>query len=203
MKEKTREALRDAAFEATFVVFGVVLALLANEWREHKVSMRRAEHALSSIREELASNRALVSSSLKYHSGVLQAIDRAAAASAAPEIRTFSRGFISAANVYRTAWDSASVTGAFEDMSYATILRLSRVYAQQDRYEYQVRSIAPILYGELYRGGTNAVLANHRNLGSLIRSLVYRERELLESYDETLGTLGGSTRGRQPVGGAP
>jgi hypothetical protein len=203
MKEKTREALRDAAFEAAFVVFGVVLALLANEWREHQVSVRRAEHALSSILEELESNRASVSSSLEYHSGLIRAIDQAVGASAAPDLRTFSRGFMSAANVYRTAWDSASATGAFEDMSYATILRLSRVYARQDRYEHQVRSIAPIIYGELYRGGTSAVLANHRNLGSLIRSLVYRERELLESYDETLATLGGRTTGSQPGGGAP
>ncbi|HYO15351.1 MAG TPA: hypothetical protein VE685_19305 [Thermoanaerobaculia bacterium] len=203
MKGKTQEALRDAAFEATFVVFGVVLALLANEWREHQVSVRRAEHALSSILEELEDNRASVSSSLEYHSGVIQAIDRAVMASAAPNLRTFSRGFMSAANVYRTAWDSASATGAFEDMSYATVLRLSRVYAQQDRYEHQVQGIAPIIYGELYRGGTSAILANHRNLGTLIRSLAYRERELLELYDATLATLGGRETGGPHGGGVP
>lgn len=186
MKEATRQSLRAALFEAAFVVLGVVLALAANEWREQRASAARADHALAGILEELEENRRSVASSLAYHQGILEAIDAAAAASETPGIGTFSRGFVSAANVYRTAWESASATGAFETMDFETVLSLSRAYAQQERYEHQAQGIAPLIYEDLYRGGTGAILANYSNLASLVRTLAYRERELLELYDETL-----------------
>ena len=186
MKERTRESLRAAAFEATFVVLGVVLALAASEWREDRERAERARHILASILTEIKTNRVSVASSHEYHSGLLVAIKAAGQTSAPPDLRTFSRGFVSPANVYRTAWDSASATGAFEDIDYSTILKLSRVYAQQDRYERQAQSISPLLYGEIYREGTLAVLANYRNLASLIHTFVYREEELLETYGQTL-----------------
>lgn len=186
MKESTRQAIRGAAFEAAFVVLGVVLALAANEWREQRASATRAEHALTSILEELETNRASVAESLEYHSGLLEAIQETAATSAQPDIRTFSRGFVSAANVHRTAWESASATGAFEELDFEHLLDLSRVYAQQERYAHQADSISPLIYEELYRGGTSRILENYRNLASLIGSLAYRERELLELYDRTL-----------------
>ena len=185
-----RGALRAAALEAGLVVFGVVLAFAANEWREHRAAVARAEHALSSIVEELRTNRDAVASSLAYHDGLLQAIGEAIGSGAAPGIQTFSRGFIAPATVYRTAWDSASATGALDAVDFALLLRLSRVYAQQGRYEQQSASIGPLLYGELYRGGMAGVLANYRNLSSLISAMKYRESELLVACEEALAELG-------------
>jgi hypothetical protein len=180
---------RAAALEAGLGVLGVVLAFVANEWREHRAAVQRAEHAISSIVEELRVNREAVASSLEYHSGLLAAIEGARQSGVAPGIRTFSRGFISPARVYRTAWDSASATGALELVDYPTLLRLSRAYAQQGRYEAQSDSIGPLLYAEIYRGGTASVLANYLNLSALIRAFEYRERELLEVCDQTLAEV--------------
>jgi hypothetical protein len=185
-----RVALRAAVLEAGLVVFGVVLAFAANEWREHRAAVARADHALASILEELRTNRDAVASSLAYHDGLLGAIVEASRSGAAPGIQTFSRGFISPASVYRTAWDSASATGALEAVDFALLLRLSRVYAQQARYEQQSANIGPLLYGELYRGGMAGVLANYRNLSSLIGAMAYRERELVAACEDALAELG-------------
>lgn len=182
--------LRAAVLEAGLVVFGVVLAFAANEWREQRASERRAEHAITGILEELRANRIAVATSLEYHEGLLRAVSDATRGGAAPGIETFSRGFVMPASVYRTAWDSASATGALETVDFATLLQLSRVYAQQDRYEQQSGHIAPLIYGELYRGGRAAILANHRNLASLIGAMAYRERELLAVCDEALAEVG-------------
>ena len=178
-----------------FVVLGVILALAANEWREHRASVEQAEHAFASILEELETNRSAVKKSHDYHLGLLQAIRRATETLTPPDLDTFSRGLVSTAYLHRTAWDSASATGAFEDIGFSTILRLSLVYAQQDRYEVQAQGIAPIIYGELYRGGTQTLLDNHRNLANLIGAFLYRERELLSIYDETFDAVGESLDG--------
>jgi hypothetical protein len=180
-------ALRAAALEAALVVFGVVLAFAANEWREHRADQARARHAISSILEELRANRDAVASSLEYHMLLLQTIEGARRSGVAPGIESFSRGFIAPASVYRTAWESASTTGAIAGVDFDTLLRLSRVYAQQARYEAQATSLGPLLYGEMYRGGMSAILANYTNLGALVGGLVYRERELLGMYDGALG----------------
>ena len=43
MKENLRSTLRSAFFEALFVVFGVILALAANEWRESVKAQKLAD----------------------------------------------------------------------------------------------------------------------------------------------------------------
>lgn len=190
MKTTTREALRSALFEATFVVLGVVLALAANEWRQSAARAERAERALAGIVDELRTNREAVESALGYHQGLTVTIRELAAGSGTPDASTFSRGFVAPAPVYATAWQSAAATGVLEDLDFGVVLDLSRLYAHQERYEVQARGVSSIIYGELYRGGTRAVVANYRNLASLIRSFAYRERELLDLYDRTLAELG-------------
>lgn len=191
MKQSTREALRSALLEATFVVLGVVLALAANEWRQSAARAQRAERALTGIVDELRTNRVAVAAALEYHQGLTATIRELAASSGTPHAGDFSRGFVAPAPVYATAWESAAATGVLEDLDFETVLDLSRLYAHQERYEVQARGIASIIYGELYRGGTDAILENYRNLASLIHSFAYRERELLELYDRTLAELGG------------
>lgn len=190
MKTTTRDALRTALFEATFVVLGVVLALAANEWRQSAARSERAERALVGIVDELRTNREAVASALDYHQGLSATIRELAAGSGTPRVDTFSRGFVAPAPVYATAWQSAAATGVLEDLDFGVVLDLSRLYAHQERYEVQARGVSSVIYGELYRGGTEAVVANYRNLASLIHSFAYRERELLGLYDRTLAELG-------------
>ena len=182
-------ALRAAALEAGLVVFGVVLAFAANEWREHRARVARAEHALESILDELRTNRDAVEAARQYHAGLLAAIREAARTGVEPGIETFPRGFITPATVHRTAWESASATGALEALDLATLLKLSRVYEQQERYELQASQMGSLIYAELYRGGLAGILANYRNLAALVQAFAYREGELVALCDQTLGEL--------------
>ncbi len=106
-----------------------------------------------------------------------------------PGVRQFPRGFVSAARLYDTAWASASATGALAKVEYAVVVRLSGVYAQQLRYEQQARSVGQLVYEELFRGGAESIAANYRNLASVISTFVYREQQLVELYEETLGAM--------------
>lgn len=200
VREKTRQAITAALFEAFFVVLAVALALAANEWRQGVADRRQASSALASIVEELQSNRTAVAEALTYHSGRLELLQELQREPRAPDPRAFPRGFVAPAQLFATAWASATATGALAHMDYDTVLELSRIYARQERYEQQARSVAEIIYGELFRHGVGGVVENLANLGTLISTFAYREQQLLEYYDQTLGGLGVVAQAPPPPG---
>jgi hypothetical protein len=192
-RSRLRDAIRPALFEATFVVFGVVVALAANEWRETRANRRDAAVALADITTEVRANRDAVRASLGYHSGLIGSLSRRPDSLGPPDASTFSRGFISPAQLSASAWGVAGETGVTRHISYPVVLRLSRAYALQSRYEEQARSFGQVLYGELYRSGPQAIAANYRHLTNIIGAFSYRERQLLAIYDSTLAQVAGDS----------
>ena len=188
MTPRTQDAIKSALFEATFVVLGVILALAANEWRQARADQEASRRALAAILEEIQANRDAVAVAMEYHHGLIAMLTAEHENEWTPTPSQFPRGFISPARTSRTAWDSASETGVLAKLDYANVVELSRVYAQQERYEFQARSVGEIIYGAIFHGGAEGIAHNHRNLASIIGSFIYRERELLEIYDEALST---------------
>jgi len=188
MQMQTRDALRKAFFEAFFVVFGVVLALAANEWRQGAAAARRADEALAVIETELESNRALVRESLDYHQGQIQLLHERMKAGEAVFPRDFTRGFIHPALLESTAWEVAKETGATASMDYHRVLALSAVYGAQDRYRTQAETVGAMIYRKMLDGGIEAVTGSPKNLMSIIQTFAYRETGLLEEYAAVLGS---------------
>jgi hypothetical protein len=186
MPRKLRELAGPALFEATFVVLGVVLALAANELRQGRQDHRRATVATTAIAAELQSNRAALVSASRYHTELLDSLRVNRPANWRPSAWMFPRGFVAPAQLSSTAWESAGDAGVVEHMPYPVVLRLSRAYADQNRYEHQAQSIGSVIYAELYRNGVEGVTGNYRNLGNLIGSFLYREKHLIALYDSTL-----------------
>lgn len=186
MRRNLRELAGPALFEAAFVVLGVVLALAANQWREGRLERERVSLATSAVAAELRDNRAAVVAASAYHARILDSLRARRPTSWRPAPAMFSRGFVSPAQVSSTAWQSAAAAGVVEHMPYQAVLRLSRAYATQGRYEHQAQSVGELIYGELYRGGTQGIANNYSNLGNLIGAFLYRERQLIAVYDSTL-----------------
>ena len=107
MKDETRKLLLSALAEASFVVFGVVLALLANEWRQEVANRQAGEAALASIFEELRQNRDAVAASYEYHNSLMATIGTALEEGEPLSGRDFPRGFVSTATTFKTAWEMA------------------------------------------------------------------------------------------------
>ncbi len=185
-------ALKAALLEAFFVVLGVVLAYAANEWHESRSEEAQADVALESVRDELAANRAAVADALAYHEGLLSSLRGLASQegeAAKPEIGIFNRGFIAPATVLSTAWEAARETNALMHMDYTDVLAVSKIYAWQKRYEEQARSVGQVIYGEILRYGTGVFLERAAQLAGIINTFYYREKQLLERYDEALALL--------------
>ena len=184
---KTRDAIRPALFESFFVLLGVLLALGANEWRQHEKDEDRVRTAKLSILEEMRENRQAIATSHTYHASLLQLLNTPHEEDWVPDTRTvFSKGFILPANLYSTAWHSASDTGILANMKYEDVLALSRIYARQRRYEMMADSVSGIIYQALFEEGANAIGQNYHNLSAIISAFHYRETALLAQYDQAI-----------------
>ena len=177
--------MKKAFFEAAFVVLGVVLALLANEWRQSAHNNAEARAALSSIHEELEANRQSVKQSRDYHAQKLEATTGREETSTL-DVRQFDKGFIFPASVSRSAWDTASETGALANMPFARVRALSQLYDQQAAYQRQVTANSNIIYRTLFENGIDGIAKNPDGLATMLRSFSYRETQLLQSYSEFL-----------------
>lgn len=188
MKTQTRDALKSALFEATFVLMGVLLALLANEWRQGMADRAEVDRALDAISEELRSNRDAVADSLSYHHERLGLL-RGEETEGSLTIADFPRGFVLPARVTRIAWDSAAETGALAKMDLAMVMELSGAYAMQGTYEVQAQSIGEIIYGEIFRHGMESIIENPAHWASIVSTFVYREQEMVQHFDRTIAAL--------------
>ncbi len=181
--------IKKALFEAAFVVLGVVLAFTANEIRENIHNKNRAEEALKEILHEIKLNRESVEKTMDYHNAVLDSLKKSFQTGREPKISVFSQGFLTAALVSRTAYESAIVIGAFEHLDYQYVLEISSLYALQDRYENQARNAGELIYTALFERGAKGIVKEYRNLFSVIMSFAVREEQLIESYDKKIEKL--------------
>lgn len=177
--------VKKAVLESAFIVFGVVLALVANEWRQWQIDQSKAYEALSSIVVEIEANRKSVVDSRDYHASLIELL-RDHSSDQPLKVEYFPRGFISPAPLSRSAWDSASETNAFNNLPFSKVLQTGKLYAQQEDYIRQVESNSTIIYHTLFKSGYDGVLANPRGVRTMIGTFAYREEKLLESYERYL-----------------
>ena len=182
--------LRSAFFEAVFVVFGVVLALTANEWRENVRARETAAGALHDILTELEADRALLTESRTYHKERIQIISRKLGTGEKVTGADFPRGFIRPAWVTDTAWQVATSTGAINHMDYATVLDISRAYDELEHYKQQTDLVGGLIYAAIFDDGTQGVAGRPENLRTIIFTFVYRESEAITKLEETLRKYG-------------
>ncbi|MEM9556133.1 MAG: hypothetical protein AAGC60_17885 [Acidobacteriota bacterium] len=185
-RRTTREALKSALYEASFVVLGVVLAYSANEWHNARSRAQDAAYALSTIVDELETNRAALDEAYGYHASLLELLHGEHEEGWQPDVRQFSRGFVAPARLSHTAWQSASETGALTEMEFEQVVGLSGAYASLARYDAQALQVGELMYAELLRRGPHGLVANHQNLASVISTFVYRERQLLDELEATI-----------------
>ena len=194
-----RAALYDLLVETFAVVLGITVALFASDWQADRADRARAAQVRTSIVEEVRANRAAVAEASAYHGALMDSLRPLMAPGApSPPIRLFARGFVSPARTLTTAWDAATATDAIALLDYGEVLTFSRLYAAQQNYGQASGESGRIIYAELFEKGFGGVVANYRNLASLISSAHYLEQGLLAEYDETLRAVGADSTAAAP-----
>ena len=168
------------------MVFGVVLALAANEWRQNVKADALADSARDSIIAELQANLELIQVSHQYHTQQIQMLQAKLQSGQKPTMNDFPKGFISPAWVTDTAWEVAKATGVLADMDYQTVLVLSAAYDRLEHYGKQSDVAGHHLYGILFNEGSTSILDKPANLLTILYTFIYREMQATESLENTL-----------------
>ena len=194
--KNNRLSISGLVLEAFFVVLGVFLAIAANEWREQKDREAHAAAAREGILAEIEENKKAVEAAFSYHAELLKTLNQFAQDKAAgktereyPERSVFYRGFAQPARVVTTAWDAARETDALRYMNYEDVLQFSQIYALQRNYELQAQIVGQVFYGAMLAEGVEGIQRNYAHLSEIIGTFWYREKQLVESYQQGLDSL--------------
>ena len=130
--ERLREKLPEILIEAASVVIALLLALALNGWNEDRQMRERADTARSAILAELRSNQQEIEDArpkLKEIVGRLTATaDEDAPATHELQV-TLGISLLSAA-----AWHAALATQASQEIDFAWMTRVAKIYEQQENY---------------------------------------------------------------------
>lgn len=174
-------ALPRLALDVIGVIFAVMVALAADEWREDHELAQRAETAHGAVvaelranREELDRTRESVDSTIAQVTAAARDIEAGGSPSLAVnlDLPSFSDA----------AWRITQMTDASSRLEFDWLTRVARVYAAQALYE-DVRVEIVRTLGTLGAPGPDPGITRLRNQLGIILQL---HEQLIESYDAVL-----------------
>lgn len=176
--------------QAFFVVLGVGLALVGNEWRENSALKKDAEIAYLGIQDEIVSNRQLALESFEYNFNLFQKLQAFANnpenAGNYPDLSYFTQGYVKPASFIYTAWEVAKETNAIGHIDYESVLTFSNLYNDQKNYDVQSLKVGDLIYAQLLDKGRDGMAENYQNMSDIITTFWFRECELLGKFDTVL-----------------
>jgi len=167
------------------VVFAVLVALAADEWRDNRELQQQADRAQAAVLAELRANRtelertrpSIDSTEARLAEGSrVSAEGRARALSLDLEFPDFSDA----------AWRITQVTDAASRIDFDWLTRVARIYETQELYGEERSAILQTL-GEMGTAGQNPEVDRLRNQVHILRQL---HDQLVERYDQFLGGHG-------------
>jgi hypothetical protein len=177
------------ALEMASIVLAVLLALLADEWREDAQNAEIADRALAAVRAELAGNRNELRSDLELNRELLAelegAVETLEAAPAPPEpVDPDTRLGLNFSLLVDAAWTSATLTRATHYMDFERVSAFAHTYEVQRLYLRQQERFVDSMLGSLDGMTDPAAL---RRLALELRSLVEIGDALVREYGTGLG----------------
>ena len=178
-----RSRALDLAAQAVLIVFGVVVGLALNEWREDRAEAARTDRVLAALADEVAGNRAAVQSVTPYYGAMVQGAQRLMerrdpdATFDPREIEGYTGDMIP--TLKAGTYDAAAATGALLGVDIGLASALSSVYASQRAFEVNradnrlTRMSRPTPQVTSWRAG----------------AIYTAGRSLTEQYDDVLGRL--------------
>lgn len=177
--------------ESALIVFSVLMALAVDEWRDTRASEARTREAVAAIAAELRANRASAERARSFHLETNAALKAIAGRKELPgDDIAYQRGMFNPAAVVQSAWVTAREGATLQTLPLDVVLKLSRLYEQQESYAQLGDEIARDVYVDLRRRGFEAVLREgFTGFILLTTDFAGRESKLIERYDDALATL--------------
>jgi hypothetical protein len=168
------------------VVFAVVVALAADEWREDRDLTERAATARQAVLAELAANRDEVERTRESMDSAVARLGEAVRGIEAGESTPVDVD-LELPDFSDAAWRITQVTDAASRLDFAWLTRVARVYAAQDLYA-DVRGEVVRTMASLGSSGPDPGITRLRNQLGIMLQL---HRQLVDDYDAVLAEAGG------------
>jgi hypothetical protein len=141
---KLRERLPEVALEGLFVVFAILLALAADEWRDNRQNADIAERALAGIETEMLANRVELLNSREPNLELLGRLEAEVEDDAAASRLSvqFEYSLLSSA-----AWQTAQVTQAIHYADYNLVQQIAKLYDLQGLFTESQRGMVQQMTG--------------------------------------------------------
>ena len=176
--------------DVLLVVLGAMLAVGAEEWRDHRATRRRTDIALSSIRAEITTNLERVKRAELHHRSVIDTLRAYQTRHAVPNDQLMFSGVFNPAHTLSTAWQTARDTRALGELPYAVALRLGSLYEQQEQYSRIAATLDEAITTRIQAEGIQAgFLDRWANLIFLNQDFMGRAEGLASRYERTLAFL--------------
>jgi len=188
LRERLREKLPEILIEAGSVVVALSLALALNGWHERMQERERADTARAAILAELRENRnETVGAQPALKTAVADltaALDESKPEPHELEVK-LKISLLSAA-----AWHAALATQASQNIDFAWMTRIAKVYELQENY-IRAQNVALDQLASIPPDKTASSRQVARSLVPRINALANLAEGLARSYDEVLNGTGG------------
>lgn len=143
----TKEDFLKYGIESVIVAFGVFLGIVISEWNSQRKMNDQVDRSLNYMIEEIQANISAINNAIQYHDIIAKEFD--SAISKVDEQEYFVNYYASdgfkfnslpswngpgLAILESSAFESAKISGVFQELDINTIQLISKMYAQQETY---------------------------------------------------------------------
>lgn len=186
-KLRKPEWLGEVVIQSLAIIFSILLALWADQWKERRAGKEMALVSLRNFLTEIQQNEARLDDVLPYHKGLRTMLVQLDSSHSVHTQAQFQDAVgvdgLRAPSLLQTAWLTAVATGVLTKLDYETVAALSLTYTLQDRFREDSRSgMQSVLAASNFgASGADAAVQTSKNY---VREMVASEDELRATYAE-------------------
>ena len=185
-RARSRRWIGRAAFEAALIVFGLVGALVVDEWRDTRERDARVRAALTSIHAELQANRTAIARAIANHEDVIGKLRKASETGI-----VYEGGVISTPLFSDIAWEAARNAAITNDIQFPQLMTLGHAYGGLANYLRE----REVFLNYLYTNNTMDLRRNPLALAGWLNDMRGHARDVEKRIDEAAAVLKDSERG--------
>lgn len=171
--------------EVVAIFLSLSLAFLINEWRQNARDIATANHALTSIRTELLTNKGFIENRLPYYRQMRDTLTEILKTSGedvlVSEVELKGYRGVMPPLIRKSSLETAQSIGAFTNIKYQVADHIGMVYAFQDFYRDIIDKYITAL--------TNGNLKSVRSLLNFFNELIVVGEELTRAYGDLLSKM--------------
>jgi len=179
--------LGEVIIQSLAIIFSILLALWADQWKETRKSREVAIVSLQNFLKEIQQNEARLDDMMPYHKGLrtmLVQLDSSRTIRTPAEFQdAVGVDGMRAPSLLETAWLTAVATGVLTKLDYETVAALSLTYTLQDRFREDSRTglQSVIAASNFATGSAEPAVETAKNY---MREVVTSEDELRATYSQ-------------------